>query len=292
MTAKTQKLIAGPIVGYKGTDEDMKCHGFQFQMGINILPGDEPLELCRHGFHFCQQPSGPFAYKDYARVFKVEAYDILDADWEPGADYKQVCRRVRFLEEIVIGGDGNTGYRNTGHRNTGERNTGNRNTGNRNTGERNTGNRNTGYSNTGYGNTGDFNTGYRNTGNRNTGNRNTGDFNTGYSNTGYGNTGDFNTGYSNTGNRNTGSGNVADDQTGFFCLNSPTLHFFDLPTELTRNDLDFILIRRLGRALAQNEPFDCAPFLQLPNATEDRIKALHKAHVAARKKHGQSLTSE
>jgi hypothetical protein len=287
MTAKTQKLIAGPIVGYKGTDEDMKCHGFQFQMGINILPGDEPLELCRHGFHFCQQPSGPFAYKAYARVFKVEAYDILDADWEPGADYKQVCRRVRFLEEIVIGGDGNTGDRNIGDANTGYGNTGHSNTGDSNTGHSNTGDRNTGHSNTG-----DSNTGYRNTGDGNTGYRNTGHINTGDSNTGDSNTGYRNTGYSNTGNRNTGSGNVADDQTGFFCLNSPTLHFFDLPTELTRNDLDIVLIRRLGRALAQNEPFDCAPFLQLPNATEDRIKALHKAHVAARKKHGQSLTSE
>ena len=299
MTSKKQKLIEGPVDGYKGTDMDMKCRGFQFKMGMNTLPGNEELELCRYGFHFCQQPSGPHAYGGYARIFRVKAYNVLDVPWEPGANYKQVCRKVEFIEEVVLTGDGNTGYSNTGDRNTGDGNTGDSNTGYgntgdsntgySNTGDRNTGDCNTGNGNTGFGNTGNRNTGYRNTGDRNTGYGNTGNSNTGHrnignSNTGYGNTGAGNTGDCNTGNGNTGFGNTGNRNTGFFCMNEPAILFFDEPTELTRDGLDWPLIRQLSEQLSQDKPFDYSLYLQLPNATPERIKALHKAHSAARQR--------
>ena len=112
-----QKLIPGPIIGYKGTNKNMVCNGFQFVMGKNFLGNNDDLVLCQNGFHFCQQPSGPFAYKNYDRIFKVKAFDILDTSFEPGADYKQVCKKVEFIEEIIIDGNRNTGHGNTGHGN-------------------------------------------------------------------------------------------------------------------------------------------------------------------------------
>ena len=252
-----QKLIKGPIKGFKGTDVDMKCNGFHFKMSeMNVLDNDNPLELWTNGFHFYQQPSGPFCYKNYARIFKVEAYDVLDSPNEPGADYKQVCRKIVFIEEVKACGDWNTGYGNTGNRNAG--------------------NWNTGDWNTGHGNTGDRNAGHRNIGNGNAGDGNTGDRNAGHWNAGNGNTG-----HGNTGDRNAGSGNVADFCSGYFCTKTPKVVIFDKPTNIPREKLDMDLISRLSQKLQSPQPFDLAPFLSLPNATEEKIKNLHIAYKQA-----------
>ena len=187
----SQKLIAGPIKGYKGTDKDMKCRGFQFVMGENTLDNDDDLILCGNGFHFCQQPSGPFAYMNYDRIFEIEAYDILDTPFEPGADYKQVCRKVLFLEEIKITGDRNTG------------------------------------------------------------------------------------------DSNTGDGNATNFSAGYFCKKEE-IKFFDRPTSLKRESLEWSIISKLAEKLSQDKPFDATPYLSLPNASKARIKALHKEHIKLR----------
>jgi len=123
------KEIPGPIEGYKIFNNDMTCRGFQFKIGMNELGNDDPLVLCKNGFHFCKYPSGVWVYYDAGRVFKVRAYGVLDSPIEPGADCKMVCRKLEVLEEVVIGGDGNTGNWNTGNWNTGNGNCGNRNSG-------------------------------------------------------------------------------------------------------------------------------------------------------------------
>ena len=152
-----ENLIAGPMKGYKVTDGNMKCRGYQFELNkIHVLENDNPLILCENGFHFCEQPSGPWTYYNEGRLFEIEAWDILDSKFEPGTDYKRVCRKIKFVKEILIVGDYNTGDYNTGYRNTGDYNTGDYNTGYRNTGNRNTGNSNTGNSNTGNYSTGNY----------------------------------------------------------------------------------------------------------------------------------------
>jgi hypothetical protein len=152
------------ITGYKATDKDMMCRGHQFELGTWYEHSGD-LSLCESGFHFCEYPSGPWAYyrDDGTRLFKCEAEVVL-LSTGPGADLKHVAKKIRLTEEIKITGDGNTGYSNTGDGNTGNRNTGNRNTGNRNTGGWNTGHGNTGYSNTGDGNAGSNHSGFFNVG--------------------------------------------------------------------------------------------------------------------------------
>jgi len=252
-----QKLIAGPIKGYKGTDENMCCRGFQYQLGENILDNKNDLVLYKNGFHFCQQPSGPFCWGDYSRLWEIEAYDVLESDFEAGADYKQICRKIVFKKEVKITGDKNTGDKNTGDKNTGDGNTGNM-------------------------NTGSWNTGVKNAGARNTGARNTGDMNTGNMNIG-----DGNTGFWNTGNRNTGHGNATDRCAGHFCLKEQPLIFFDLPTKQKEYDIDWVLAYKLIDKLRSKADFDCTPFLSLPNATKSRIKKLHKRHLELLKKGGE-----
>jgi len=214
-----EKLIAGPVMGYKGTDKYMRCRGVQYKMGMNELDNSDPLRLCKNGIHFCTHISGPFCYVEYDRLFRVAAYDVLDVEDTPGAIRKLVCRKIEFLEEIKIEGLRNTGNGNIGDYNTGDCNVGGRNAGNGNTGDWNIGNmnvgdKNTGHQNTGNGNTGDENRGELNTGDNNTGRRNTGDENRGDWNAGSGNIGDWNVGYQNTGNGNTGDKNKGNFNTG------------------------------------------------------------------------------
>ena len=227
------------MTGYKATDKDMRCQGYQFKLGEWHEHKGE-LVMCKSGFHFCKYPSGPLCfYPIGSRVFKVEAEEILDEPETPGADLKLVARRIRLVEEITPGGHWNTGDSNIGHRNTG-------------------------HSNTGCRNTGDSNTGHGNTGHWNTGHSNTGDWNTGDRNTGHGNTGDF--------------------HSGLFNRSPEPLIIFDLPADVNRNSLPSLEIYELSRRLSLDSRFDYkdSMWLKIPNATPERIKALHNAHIRAR----------
>ena len=118
----------GVIVrGYKATDKDIKCSGYQFKVG-EWHERDGELELCESGFHFCEYPSGPWCYYGEGRLWHVEAEIVLKSAG-PGADLKHVAKRIRLVSEIEVGGDGNTGHWNTGDGNTGRWNTGDGNCG-------------------------------------------------------------------------------------------------------------------------------------------------------------------
>ena len=213
----TELTKAGEIInGYKATDANMCCRGFQFELG-KWYEYDGELELCESGFHFCEYPSGPWAYYNFegTRIFKCEAEYVLLSNG-PGADLKHVAKKIRLVEEIEITGDWNTGDRNTG-----------------------------------YVNTGDWNTG------------------------------DRNTGYGNTGDGNTGDGNVGKYHTG--CLNVGDAPFIVFGKKCDRNNFDFYMAQQLCEKLSSDDDFDPTPFLSIPNATAKKIKALHKAHIAARK---------
>ena len=216
-----QTLIAGPVEGYKIVNEDMTCspdgNTFKFEMGRNKLPNDKPLVLCDNGFHFCEHPSGPWAYYRAGRVFKVRAYGVLGTPLEPGADYKMVCEEIELYEEVFVGGNSNTG---------------------------------------------DSNTGNSNTGNSNTGNSNTGDSNTGDWNTGDSNCGDFHTGALNHG--------------------EAPMYLFNKIAKISRDDIPWSLVYELGELMKQDKAIDPTPFLDIPNSTPARIKALHMAFIADR----------
>ena len=221
-----QTLIAGPVEGYKIVNEDMTCspdgNTFKFEMGRNKLPNDKPLVLCDNGFHFCEHPSGPWAYYSAGRVFKVRAYGVLGTPLEPGADYKMVCEEIELYEEVFVGGDSNTGNSNTGDRNTGNSNTGDR------------------------------------------------------------NTGDSNTGDSNTGDWNTGDSNCGDFHTGALNHGEAPMYLFNKIAKISRDDIPWSLVYELGELMKQDKAIDPTPFLDIPNSTPARIKALHMAFIADR----------
>ena len=208
----------------KGFDENLRCRGYQFEVGKVYDTGadDKKLELCSNTvFHFCRNLEKVHNHysanpKENNRFCEIEVLGrLVEGEEKCGSNKIKIVREITGQELANLRGfkNGNTGLFNTGNRNTGDRNTGDWNTGDRNTGDRNTGDCNTGNRNTGNWNTGNSNTGNRNTGNRNTGNRNTGNWNTG----------DWNTGDWNTCNRST----------GLFNTKESTIYIFNKDSGLT-----------------------------------------------------------
>jgi len=142
----------------KGFDKDLKCRGFQFEIGKEYKIEGKPLELCTDGvFHYCDSLQG--VHNHYPannvdnRFCEVQAIGVEVTDGD-----KYGCNHIRIVREIV--GEELTDLKGLTRGNTGLFNTGFRNTGYMNTGFRNTGNSNTGFSNTGSFNSCNFSSGF------------------------------------------------------------------------------------------------------------------------------------
>ena len=105
------------VKGFKATDKNMQCRGFQFELGVWHKHNGE-IEMCESGFHFCEYPSGPWSFyrDDGTRIFKVEARGVIRGEG-PGADLKHVAMEICLVEEVSFDGDRNTGDWNTGNGN-------------------------------------------------------------------------------------------------------------------------------------------------------------------------------
>lgn len=251
------------MIGYKAFDMELKCRGFQFEVGKTYDTGiaDEKLELCTKSvFHFCRELSRIEYVSDYklseSRICEVVAEgDVISSD-----DGKFGTNRIMILRELTREeikkytedkntGNGNSGNRNTGNCNSGDCNSGYCNSGDCNSGDWNSGDYNSGDYNTGDWNSGNWNNGDCNSGNYNSGDRNTGDCNSGDRNTGdcnsgnY-NSGNYNSGNCNSGNRNSGNWNSGDWNSGnwnsgYFNVDSPLVRIFGKETDVKKEDIDF-----------------------------------------------------
>ena len=209
----------------KGMDKNMRCRGFQFEVGkeYRIDTNGRPLELCTNTvFHYCKSLSQVHQFYDCRnesnRYFEIEVLgeEVTDGD-KCGSNHIKIVREIVGAELAALKGlnGTNTGLFNSGYRNSGDMNSGYRNSGDRNSGDMNSGDMNSGYMNSGYRNSGDMNSGDRNSGYRNSGYRNSGDMNSGYMNSGYRNSGDMNSGDRNSGYRNSGDRNSGDRNSGY-----------------------------------------------------------------------------
>ena len=249
----------------KGFDKDLKCRGFQFEVGGVYDTGykKEELELCSETvFHFCDSLEKVHEYYDCSnegnRYCEIEVLGELIYDENKcGSNKIKILREITGEELEILKGhkNGNTGLFNSGHSNSGNKNSGNKNSGNYNSGNYNSGNKNSGYNNSGnansgYLNSGNNNSGHLNSGNYNSGDKNSGDtnsgnFNTGSVNSGNDNSGNLNSGdtnsghgnsgYANSGNDNSGDWNKGNGSNGIFCTEEPTIRIFDKDTDMTLN---------------------------------------------------------
>lgn len=65
------------VEGYKATEKDMTCRGYQYELGMqHDMPDDADIKECEQGFHLCKTLDDVFRYYEVCdghRFFKVRA---------------------------------------------------------------------------------------------------------------------------------------------------------------------------------------------------------------------------
>ena len=89
---------------YKATDKDMKCRGFQYELGKAAeVKGD--IKLCENGLHACEMPLdvlGYYAPGDGSRYFEAELENVSEEN--SSDDTKRVGKKLTLSAEIGIPG--------------------------------------------------------------------------------------------------------------------------------------------------------------------------------------------
>lgn len=91
--------------GFKGTDKNGKCRGFQYEENHDYE--FESAELCKSGGHFCTFPLDVFKYYPpgkECRYFAVESADEDISSEKSADDSKRVTKKLHIGEEIGIEG--------------------------------------------------------------------------------------------------------------------------------------------------------------------------------------------
>ena len=184
----------------KGFDTELKCRGFQFEIGETYkIEHTEPMKLCTNTvFHFCDSLSKVHQFYNVDRDNRfcvIEALgEVITDGSKCGSDHIRIIRELTEEELKIMTGRIN-------------------------------------------GNAGLFNSGYRNSGDMNSGDRNSGDMNSGYMNSGYMNSGYMNSGYMNSGDRNSGIANKCNESNGVFCNESDmNIRIFNKPSGMSLHD--------------------------------------------------------
>ena len=90
------------MIVYKGTDKDMKCRDFQFELGKEYE--ETEAKLCNKGFHGCEYPLDVFAhYAPADSRFFVADLDGVTDEMESD-DTKRVGTKIKLRAEIGIPG--------------------------------------------------------------------------------------------------------------------------------------------------------------------------------------------
>lgn len=91
------------IRGYKGFDKDLKCRGFQYEIGKEYEC--EKAIICLEGFHFCERPLdvleyyGPIENCVQNRFCEVEGSGDFDRS-EKGD--KLCCTKIKIIRELTL----------------------------------------------------------------------------------------------------------------------------------------------------------------------------------------------
>ena len=90
------------IRGFKGFDKDLKCRGFQYEVGKTYEQEGEAV-CCEKGFHFCENPLEVFYYytPNNSRFCQVEGGGSVDKSED---DSKVATSHIHISEEIGLNG--------------------------------------------------------------------------------------------------------------------------------------------------------------------------------------------
>ena len=98
------------ITGYKGTDKDMKCRDYQFELGKQFdMPDGEDIVLCHSGFHLCQELKNVFPFYHIGsgnRFFEVKAlvrrYNKNGTYTYEHREDKMTSKSIVFVRELSV----------------------------------------------------------------------------------------------------------------------------------------------------------------------------------------------
>jgi len=98
-----------PIRGFKGFDKDLRCQGYQYEVGkeyehpgeVKCCPNESDLRAGRGGFHFCENPIDVWNYygPGDSRFCEVEGVGGVA---KHGEDSKVVTSKIRIGAEIKL----------------------------------------------------------------------------------------------------------------------------------------------------------------------------------------------
>ena len=90
------------IRGFKGFDKDLKCRGFQYEIGKDYEQEGE-VKCCERGFHFCENPFDVFRYYSPSDSRYCEVEGDGNAD-KANADSKVATSHIHISAEIGLNG--------------------------------------------------------------------------------------------------------------------------------------------------------------------------------------------
>lgn len=92
-------------IGYKGFDKDLKCRGFQFEVGqVYEKPEKEAIKLCTaDGFHYCNELKHVFHHYSFDGNNRFCEVEILGnfLDEKPPYGDKSITTKFRIIREIT-----------------------------------------------------------------------------------------------------------------------------------------------------------------------------------------------
>ena len=91
------------IHAYKGFDKDLKCRGFQYEVGKDYEQNG-PIKCCNNGFHACEFPLDVFGYYapgNNSRYCTVTQSGSIDKNDD---DFKVASSKIHIETEIGING--------------------------------------------------------------------------------------------------------------------------------------------------------------------------------------------
>jgi hypothetical protein len=109
------------VEGYKGTEKDMTCNGFQYAFDCTFSMPKDDVDMCTSGFHLCKDLKDVYKYYTISndrRYFKVRALvkktdldkygtsEYIDGGYYFASRYhhhdKLVAAEINFVEELTL----------------------------------------------------------------------------------------------------------------------------------------------------------------------------------------------
>ena len=87
---------------YKGTDKNLQCRGFQYEIGKEYA--EDKTDLCHAGFHGCENALDVLSYYPPMGGNRFVEADLDDVSDQRESDSKVCGKRIKIGAEIGING--------------------------------------------------------------------------------------------------------------------------------------------------------------------------------------------